>query len=313
MNNKYQYKLQGKKIFVAGHQGMLGSSICRRLEKENVEVLSISHNKLDLTRQSDVEHWVETNRPDAIIVAAAKVGGIYANDNYPAEFIYQNLAIEQNLIHAAHLFEVEKLVMLGSSCSYPKMAPQPIMESSLMSGKPESTNQWYTVAKIAGIKLCEAYRKQYGHDFISIVPANLFGPRDSFDPLNSHVIPGLIKRLHESKLCNEPNVVIWGSGEQKREFMYVDDASDAIIFLMQNYSSNDVINVGTSEEITIRQLTKKITNIVGYQGELVYDTSKPDGAPRKVLDVSRLHALKWYHTTNFDAALDVTYQWFLQN
>ena len=193
------------------------------------------------------------------------------------------------------------------------MAPQPIMESSLMDGKPEPTNQWYTVAKIAGIKLCEAYRKQYGHDFISIVPANLFGPRDSFDPLNSHVIPGLIKRLHESKICNEPNVVIWGSGEQKREFMYVDDASDAIIFLMQNYSSNDVINVGTSEEITIRQLTKKIANIVGYQGELVYDISKPDGAARKVLDVSRLHALKWYHTTNFDAGLDITYQWFLQN
>jgi len=313
LNHKYQYKLHGKKIFVAGHQGMLGSSICRRLEKENVEVLSISRSKLDLTRQSDVERWVETNRPDVIIVAAAKVGGIYANDNYPAEFIYQNLAIEQNLIHAAHLFEVEKLVMLGSSCSYPKMASQPIMESSLMDGKPEPTNQWYTVAKIAGIKLCEAYRKQYGHDFISIVPANLFGSEDCFDPINSHVIPGLIKRFHESKISNQSNVVIWGSGKQKREFMYVDDASEAIIFLMQNYSSNDVINVGTSEEITIKQLSQKIANIVGYNGELFYDNSKPDGAPRKVLDVSKLHALNWHHTTNFEVALDLTYQWFLQN
>ena len=301
------------KIFVAGHQGMLGSSICRNLEKKNVEVLAISHDKLDLTRQSDVENWVKVNRPDAIIVAAAKVGGIYANDNYPAEFIYQNLAIEQNLIHAAHLNGVEKLVMLGSSCSYPKMASQPIIESSLMDGKPEITNQWYTVAKIAGIKLSEAYRKQYNHDFISIIPANLFGPGDSFDLVNSHVIPGLIRRLHESKITNKPNEVIWGSGMQKREFMYVDDASDAIIFLMENYSDSEVINVGTGEEITIKMLSEKIAGIVDYQGELIYDTTKPDGAPRKILDVSRLHAMNWYHTSGFNNALNLTYQWFCKN
>ena len=310
---KNKYNLQGKKIFVAGHQGMLGSSICRNLEKKNVEVLAISHDKLDLTRQSDVENWVKVNRPDAIIVAAAKVGGIYANDNYPAEFIYQNLAIEQNLIHAAHLNGVEKLVMLGSSCSYPKMASQPIIESSLMDGKPEITNQWYTVAKIAGIKLSEAYRKQYNHDFISIIPANLFGPGDSFDLVNSHVIPGLIRRLHESKITKKPNEVIWGSGMQKREFMYVDDASDAIIFLMENYSDSEVINVGTGEEITIKMLSEKIAGIVDYQGELIYDTTKPDGAPRKILDVSRLHTMNWYHTSGFDNALNLTYQWFCKN
>lgn len=310
MKNKYQYNLKGKKIFVTGHQGMLGSSICRNLEEKNVEVLSISRDKLDLTRQSDVENWVKANRPDAIIVAAAKVGGIYANDNYPAEFIYQNLAIEQNLIHAAHLYEVERLVMLGSSCSYPKTAPQPIIESSLMDGKPEPTNQWYTVAKIAGIKLCEAYRKQYNHDFISIIPANLFGPGDSFDPINSHVIPGLIRRLHESKISKKSNEVIWGSGMQKREFMYVDDASDAIIFLMEHYSDSDIINVGTGKELTIRQLSEKIADIVDYQGELIYDTTKTDGAPRKILDVARLHAMNWYHSSDFDEALDLTYQWF---
>jgi GDP-L-fucose synthase len=310
LKNKYQYNLKGKKIFVTGHQGMLGSSICRNLEEKNVEVLSISRDKLDLTRQSDVENWVKANRPDAIIVAAAKVGGIYANDNYPAEFIYQNLAIEQNLIHAAHLYEVERLVMLGSSCSYPKTAPQPIIESSLMDGKPEPTNQWYTVAKIAGIKLCEAYRKQYNHDFISIIPANLFGPGDSFDPINSHVIPGLIRRLHESKISKKSNEVIWGSGMQKREFMYVDDASDAIIFLMEHYSDIDIINVGTGKELTIRQLSEKIADIVDYQGELIYDTTKTDGAPRKILDVARLHAMNWNHSSDFDDSLDLTYQWF---
>jgi GDP-L-fucose synthase len=203
--------------------------------------------------------------------------------------------------------------MLGSSCSYPKTAPQPIIESSLMDGKPEPTNQWYTVAKIAGIKLCEAYRKQYNHDFISIIPANLFGPGDSFDPINSHVIPGLIRRLHESKISKKSNEVIWGSGMQKREFMYVDDASDAIIFLMEHYSDSDVINVGTGEEVTIRQLSEKIAGIVDYQGELVYDAAKPDGAPRKILDVSRLHAMSWYHTSGFDDALDLTYQWFCKN
>jgi GDP-L-fucose synthase len=313
LNPKYNYKLKGKKIFVAGHQGMLGSAICRRLEKEDVEVLTITHASLDLTRQLDVENWVQLNSPDSIIIAAAKVGGIYANNTYPAEFIYQNLAIEQNLIHAAHLFGVERLVMLGSSCCYPKFAPQPITESSLLDGKPERTNQWYTVAKIAGIKLCESYRKQYGCDFISIVPANLFGPGDSFDPLNSHVIPGLINRIHDAKIKSLPSVLIWGTGEAKREFMYVDDASDAIIFLLQNYSDDEVINIGTGEEITIKNLSNKIAKTLNYDGSLLFDKDKPDGAPRKVLDVSKLNSLDWYHMNNFEIALKKTYKWFLEN
>ena len=292
---------------------MLGSAICRRLEKEDVEVLTITHEALDLTRQLDVENWIKLNKPDVIIIAAARVGGIYANSNYPAEFIYQNLAIEQNLINAAHLFGVERVVMLGSSCCYPKFAPQPIIESSLLDGKPEPTNEWYTVAKIAGIKLCESYRKQYGSDFISIVPANLFGPGDNFDLLNSHVIPALINRIHDAKIKGIPSVLIWGTGEAKREFMYVDDASDAIIFLLQNYSDEKVINIGTGEEITIKNLSHMIAKTLNYNGSLLFDRDKPDGAPRKVLDVSKLNSFGWYHKTNFEIALKQTYKWFLEN
>ena len=225
----------------------------------------------------------------------------------------KNLAIEQNLIHAAHLFGVERLIMLGSSCCYPKFASQPIVESSLLDGKPEPTNQWYSVAKIAGIKLCEAYRKQYGHDFISIVPANLFGPGDGYDPLNSHVIPGLINRIYDAKIKSLPSVLIWGTGEAKREFMYIDDASDAIIFLLKNYSEDDVINIGTGEEITIKNLSHIIAKTLNYDGSLLFDKDKPDGAPRKVLDVSKLNSLDWYHKTNFEIALKKTYKYFVEN
>jgi GDP-L-fucose synthase len=313
MNSKYFFPLEGARIFVAGHQGFLGSSICRRLEKENVKILSVSKDEVDLTRQTDVENWMNINRPDVVIIAAAKVGGIYANNNYPAEFIYQNLAIEQNLIHASHLTNVKKLIMLGSSCSYPNISSKPIPESALMDGKPELTNQWYAVAKISGIKLCEAYRKQYGHDFISILPANLYGPGDNFDYKNSHVIPGLIQRFHKAKNNTYSSEIIWGSGKPLREFMYVDDASDAIIFLMKNYSDDSIINIGTGQEINIKQLSHKVAKLVRYHGQLVFDTSKPDGSLRKVLDISKLHSMGWKHRIGIDEGLELTYHWFQKN
>ena len=256
---------------------------------------------------------MDYNRPDVVINAAGKVGGIYANNAYPAEFIYQNLTIAQNLIHSAHLYNVEKFIMLGSSCSYPSMVSQPIHESSLMDGKPEETNQWYTVAKIAGIKLCEAYRRQYGRDYISILPANLYGPGDNYDSKNSHVIPSLIKRFHNAMILKNLNEVIWGSGNPQREFMYVDDASDAIIFLLKNYSSNDIINIGTGEKITIKNLAQELSSIVGFTGDLIFDDSKPDGSPIKVLDVSKLHALGWHHKTGLNSGLKKTYRWFVDN
>ena len=307
------YHIKGKKIFVAGHSGLLGSSICRALKAEDVELLTMSHNNLDMTRQSDVEEWMKTNQPDIVIIAAAKVGGIKANDEFPAEFMYQNIAIEANLINSAHIVGVEKLIMLGSSCSYPKMSKQPINESSLMDGKPESTNQWYSVAKIAGIKLCEAYRKQYEKDFISILPANIFGPNDNFSLDSGHVIPALIRRLHRAKISNQKQEIVWGSGDPLREFMYVDDAAEAIIFLLKNYSSSGIINIGTGEEISISGLASKIAEIVNYDGELVFDTSKPDGAPRKILDVSKLHKMGWIHKINLKDGLDKTYSWYLEN
>jgi GDP-L-fucose synthase len=309
----YNYNIAGKKIFIAGHNGLLGSAICRRLEQENVEILSVPRRKLDLTRQLDVEHWVRDNRPDVVIIAAAKVGGIYANNTYPAEFIYQNIAIEQNLIHAAHLFGVEKLIMLGSSCSYPKVAKQPIRESELMTGLPEDTNLWYTVAKISGIKMCEAYRKQYGSDFISILPANLYGPRDNFDIENGHVIPGLIRRLYKAKLDNTSSELIWGSGKPLREFMFVDDASDAIIFLLKNYSDDSVINIGSGKEISVKDLSHLVAEIVGYRGRLIFDVSKLDGVPRKVLDSSKIHGMGWKYKTELKKGISLTYSWFERN
>jgi GDP-L-fucose synthase len=307
------FSLNKKTIFVAGHNGLLGSSICRRLLNEDVEVITVNRNELDLTRQSDVEHWFDLNRPDIVIIAAAKVGGIYANDNYPGDFIYQNLAIETNLIHSAYLYNVEKLIMLGSSCSYPKLSPQPIPESALLDGKPEPTNQWYSVAKIAGIKLCEAYRKQYECDFISILPANLYGPGDNFDPDNSHVIPGLIRRFYNAVQKNIPVETIWGTGTPLRELMYVDDASDAIVFLIKNYSSGEVINVGTGVEMSISDIASTVSGVVGFNGKLVFDTSKPDGAPRKVLDVSKIFDLGWRPKVNFEDGIEITYKWFINN
>jgi len=313
MNSMVPFSIKGKKIFVAGHSGLLGSSICRALKDEDVEILTISHSELDLTRQSNVEEWMKINRPDVVIIAAAKVGGIKANYEAPAEFIYQNITIEANLIHSAHVVGVQKLIMLGSSCSYPKMAPQPINESSLMSGKPEPTNQWYTVAKIAGIKLCEAYRKQYAKDFISILPANIYGPNDNFNLDSGHVIPSIISRLHSAKISNKMQEIVWGSGDPLREFMYVDDVAHAIIFLLINYSSNDVINVGTGDEISIFELSNTIAEIVNFNGELVFDSSKPDGAPRKVLDVSKLHDMGWMHKTSLKDGLNKTYNWYIKN
>lgn len=304
------YKLKGKRIFLAGHGGLLGSAIHKRLQQEGSLVLCASRLELDLNRQYEVEHWIRENRPDGVIIAAGKVGGISANERYPAEFIYQNLVMAGNLIHAAHLANVEKLIFLGSSCSYPKFTPQPIPESALLDGKPEPTSQWYTIAKIAGIKLCEAYRKQYGQNFISVIPANLYGPGDNFDGSNSHIIPGLIQRFHEAKLLRKPQVAIWGTGTPLREFLYVDDASDAIVFLMQHYSDNDVINVGTGHGITVMQVAELIAKVVGYQGELVTDTSKTDGTPYKVLDVSKLFSMGWQPKTELAYGLELTYKWF---
>jgi GDP-L-fucose synthase len=307
------FSLNKKKVFVAGHKGLLGSSICRRLLDEGVEVVTVDRSELDLTRQNNVESWFNLNRPDVVIIAAAKVGGIYANSNYPGDFIYQNLAIEMNLIHTSYLYNVEKLIMLGSSCSYPKLSPQPIPESALLDGKPESTNQWYSVAKIAGIKLCEAYRKQYKCDFISILPANLYGPGDNFDPDNSHVVPGLIRRFYNA-IQNEVFVeTIWGTGTPLRELMYVDDASDAIVFLIKNYSSGDVINIGTGVEMSISDIATTVSKVVGFNGKLVFDISKPDGAPRKVLDISKISGLGWKSKTNFEDGIEITYKWFVDN
>ena len=311
MDNKYKYEIAGKRIFVAGHRGLLGSSISRRLELEDVEILTASRQELDLTRQTDVETWMETSKPHAVIIAAGKVGGIYSNSHFPADFIYQNTAIELNLINASYLSGIEKLVMLGSSCTYPKMADQPIKESALMEGKPEITNQWNSVAKLTGIKLCEAYRQQYGVDYVSVLPTNLFGPGDNFDPLNSHVIPGMISRFEDAKRRNRNEEVVWGTGKPTREFMYVDEASDGIIFLLKHYSQSEIINVGTGKEISIEKLAQLIAKIVGFKGRVKFDSTKPDGAPRKLLDVSKLNNLGWHSKASFEKGLKATYDWYL--
>jgi len=305
--------LAGKRIFVTGHNGMLGSSISRVLRSNNLIVLTEDRGKLDLTRQVDVENWVLANKPDVIIISAAKVGGIHSNNTYPADFIYQNLCIQTNLIHAAHLAGVNRVIMIGSSCSYPKLVKQPINESSLLDGKPELTNQWYSVAKISGMKMCEAYRKQYGYDYISIIPTNLYGPGDNFDPLNSHVIPGLIHRFHLAKLSHQPSVSIWGSGSPLREFMYVDDASHAILSLMEKYSSSEPINIGTGQEISIKSLCLRIAKVVDYNGSLNFDPSKPDGAERKLLDSTKFLSNCGASFISLDDGLLNTYEWYKEN
>ncbi len=301
--------LAGSRVWVAGHKGMVGQGVVRRLQREGCEVLT-SPRSVDLRRQVDAESWLQANRPDYVIVAAARVGGIHANNTRPAEFLYDNLAIETAIVHAAWQQQVKKLVMLGSSCIYPRLATQPMTEAALLTGPLESTNEWYAIAKIAGIKLCQAYRRQYGCDYISAMPTNLYGPGDNFDLEASHVVPAMIRKIHEAKRDGRREVPIWGSGTPKREFLHVDDCADAIVFLLQNYSAEEHVNVGTGEDVTIRELAETVADVVGYDGSFFYDSSKPDGTPRKLMDVSRLAAAGWRARISLRDGLASTYAWF---
>ena len=305
------YSLAGKRVWVAGHRGMVGSALTRRLADEGCKLQTVSHAELDLRRPADVEAWLSRHRPQAIFVAAATVGGILANDTRPAEFLYDNLLIEANVIHGAHANGVEKLMLLGSACVYPRHAPQPMPEEALLTGPLEPTNQWYAIAKISGLMLCQAYRRQHGADFISAMPNNLYGPGDNFDLESSHVIPALIRKMHEAKTAGAEAVTVWGTGTPLREFLYVDDLADALVFLMRNYSGDLHINVGTGEEVSIRDLARLVAEAVGWTGRLVFDSTKPDGMPRKLVDVSRLKALGWRTRTPLREGLTLAYAWFL--
>jgi GDP-L-fucose synthase len=307
------FSLQGRRVFVAGHRGMVGSAIVRRLAGEGCEILTVSRSQVDLRRQQPVEDWMQAERPDVVIVAAATVGGILANSSRPADFIYDNLAIEANLIHAAHDLGVAKLLFLGSSCIYPKLAPQPMKEDALLTGPLEPTNEWYAIAKIAGIKLCQAYRKQHGADFISAMPTNLYGPGDNYDLASSHVVPALMRKIDEARAKGASQVEIWGSGTPKREFLYVEDMADASVFLLKHYNGSDHVNIGTGVDLTIRELAETIARVVGYRGDFVYDRSKPDGTPRKLMDVSRLAALGWRARTSLASGLKQSSDWFVAN
>ncbi len=305
------YALQGKRVWVAGHRGMVGAALVRRLAREDCEILTVGRDEVDLTRQAEVERWMEANRPQAVFVAAAKVGGILANDTYPAQFLQQNLLIEANIIDAAWRCGVEKLLFLGSSCIYPKLAPQPIPESALLTGPLEPTNEWYAVAKIAGIKLCQAYRKEYGCDFISAMPTNLYGPGDNYDLETSHVIPALIRKAHEAKVRNEPSLMIWGTGTPRREFLHVDDCADALVHVMTRYSEAEHINVGSGEDLPIIELARLICDVVGFEGEIVCDPTKPDGTPRKLMSGEKLRALGWRPRIGLREGLASAYEAFL--
>lgn len=301
------------KIWVAGHKGMVGSAVTRLLECRGDEVLKADRSVLDLRNQIAVEIWLKQNRPDAIVFAAAKVGGIYANDTFPADFIYDNLALETNIVHSAHAADINRLVFLGSSCIYPKFAPQPIKEEALLAGPLEPTNEWYAIAKIAGIKLCQAYRKQYGRSYVSIMPCNLYGPHDNFDLATSHVIPALIRKFHEAKATNAREVVVWGTGSPLREFLHVDDLASGVVFCLENYDQYEHINCGAGSEISIRRLAETIQRVVGFEGELVFDPTKPDGTPRKLMDSSRIIAMGWRPRIELTEGIADAYKWFLQN
>jgi GDP-L-fucose synthase len=301
----------GRRVWVAGHRGMVGAAICRRLAAEDCEVLTVGRGEVDLRRQAELEAWMADRRPELVFVAAATVGGIHANDTRPAEFLYDNLMIEANIIHAAHRTGVRKLLFLGSSCIYPRLAPQPMAEDALLTGPLEPTNEWYAVAKIAGIKLCQAYRRQYGCDFISAMPTNLYGLGDNFDLMNSHVLPALMVKIHRAKLAGAPEVEIWGTGTPRREFLFTDDLADALVFLMKTYSGESHVNVGSGQEVPIREAAALMAEVIGYQGVFRFDTSKPDGAPRKLLDVGLLNRLGWRAPTSFRDGLEQTYRWFL--
>lgn len=315
--------MANKRVYVAGHRGMVGSAICRELgSRSDIELVLRTHKELDLTSQRDVQEFFATTKIDEVYLAAAKVGGIHANNTYPAEFIYENLMIESNIIHSAHLAGVQKLLFLGSSCIYPKLAKQPMQESALLTGILEATNEPYAIAKIAGIKLCESYHRQYGRDYRSVMPTNLYGMNDNFHPQNSHVIPALMRRFHEAKEQNASEVVVWGTGTPMREFLYVDDMAAASIHVMELDQSVyqehtdpmlSHINVGTGVDCTIREMAQTIATVVGYKGNIVFDASKPDGTPRKLMDVSRLEKLGWKFHYNLKDGLELTYKWYLEN
>lgn len=307
------FPLQGKKVWVAGHRGMVGSAILRRLAQENCDILVAGRDILDLERQSEVEAWIAKEKPDAIFMAAAKVGGILANDTYPADFLYNNLVIETNIVDAAWRNGVGKVLFLGSSCIYPKFAPQPITEDALLTGPLEPTNEWYAIAKIAGIKLAQAYRKQHGCDFISAMPTNLYGIGDNFDPNSSHVLPALIRKAHEAKLTRATSITIWGTGTPRREFLNADDCADACVFLMKTYSDFEHVNVGSGEDLTILELAHLVCEVIGFEGEILTDHAKPDGTPRKLMSASKLRSMGWSPSIDMHTGVATAYNWFLTN
>ena len=307
-----EFQLAGKRVWVAGHAGMVGSAVMRRLASENCHLLTATRDELDLRRQVEVERWMSVHKPEVVIIAAAKVGGILANDSAPATFLYDNLAIESNIIHAAHSGGVKKLLFLGSSCIYPRLAPQPMREDALLTGPLEPTNQWYAIAKIAGIMLCRAYRRQHGSDFISAMPTNLYGIGDNFDLTSSHVIPALIAKANSAKRNNKSELVVWGTGAPRREFMYADDLAAALVFLLKHYSDEQHVNIGVGSDVTIRELAETVAHVVGFDGRLVFDDSKPDGTPRKLMDSSIILAMGWKPQTNLETGLALTYRWYLE-
>lgn len=307
------YPLTGKRVFVAGHRGMVGAAVVRRLAAEGCEIVTSSRQELDLTRQFAVEEFMARVRPHAVIMAAARVGGILANDTFPADFLLDNLVIETNVMNAARLSGVEKFLFLGSSCIYPKFADQPIREDALLTGPLEPTNEWYAVAKIAGIKIGQAFRRQYGSDFISAMPTNLYGPGDNFDLKTSHVLPALIRKAHEAKLAKAPELTIWGTGTPMREFLYVDDCADALVFLLKTYSGDEHVNVGSGEDLSILELAQLVARIVGFESRIVCDTSKPDGTPRKLMSADKLRGMGWTPRIGLEDGIASTYRWFLAN
>ena len=311
--NTPQFSLAGKRVWVAGHRGMVGSALVRRLSSEDCEVLTVGREKVDLRRQAEVETWMDETRPEVVIVAAATVGGIAANNQYPADFLYDNLAIEANVIHSAYKTQVSKLLFIASSCIYPRLAPQPIQEQSLLTGPLEPTNQWYAVAKIAAIKLCQAYRRQYRCDFISAMPPNLYGPGDTFDLEASHVIAALMLKAHSAKISGAADMEIWGTGKPLREFLYVDDAADGFIYLMKHYSGEEHVNVGSDYEVSISELARLVSEVVEFSGGHRYLTDRPDGTPRKLLDSAHMTSLGWTPKTPLRKGLQQTYQWFSGN
>lgn len=308
-----KFDLAGRRVWVAGHRGMAGSAIARRLAREDCELVTATRKELDLLRQADVEDWMKAKKIDAVFLAAATVGGIQANVTRPAEFLYENLVIETNIIEAARSTGVKKLLFLGSSCIFPRMAEQPMREEALLTGALEPTNEWYAIAKIAGIKLCQAYRRQYGCDFVSVMPTNLYGPGDRYDAEGGHVVAALIMKIHSAKVANSTTVELWGSGTPRREFLSSDDLADACVFVMKNYSDEMFLNVGTGHDMTILELAQSVAKIVGWHGTFTFNRSKPDGMPRKVLDVSRLRALGWSASTDFETGMKSAYEWYVAN